>query len=468
MKTPPRLRSRTCRGRRPSSLPSRLATLIPAAVLAALSFPGGPGALAAQEPALALVGARLVPIAGPEVEDGVLVVQGGRIVAVGPRASTSIPAGAEVRDVSGMWIMPGLVDTHSHLGRGDGGDRSSPIQPDARILDGLDVRDPGIRKAMAGGLTAINVMPGSGHLLSGQTVYLKLRGGNTVNDLLFCRDPLREICGGMKMANGTNPIGAAPFPGTRGRAAALVREEFRKAEDYRDRMALADPSRRPSRDLRMEALVEVLDGRRIVHAHSHRHDDILSMLRLQEEFGYRLVLHHLSDAHLAAGAIAAAGILGASILAPDAPGGKEEALNAGFDGGAALERAGVDVAFHTDDGITDSRFFRRLGGMYVRYGMSREKALEAMTLAGARMMGLEDRIGSLEPGKDADFILVDGDPLSVYSHVQETWVEGRRVFHRDDPADRVFAVGGEGAARGQEYWSHFGHGVITLEDWNRR
>ncbi len=453
--------------RRRTLLPSPLQRLC---ILLAAVLPLGllPGITGAQERPLALVGARLVPIAGPELEDGVLVVDRGRIVAVGPRAGTPIPEGAEVREVPGMWIMPGLVDTHSHLGRGDGGDRSTPIQPDARILDVVDVRDPGFRKALAGGLTSVNVMPGSGHLISGQTVYLKLRGGSTVHDLLFCSDPSTEICGGLKMANGTNSIGAAPFPGTRGRSAALLREEFAKAREYRERMRDADTTRRPPVDLRMEALVEVLDGRRIVHAHTHRHDDILTMLRLQEEFGYPVVLHHLADGHLVADEIAAAGILGASIVAPDAPGGKEEALNAGFETGEALERAGVRVAFHTDDGITDSRFFRRLGGMYVRWGMSREGALEALTLAGARMMGLEERIGSLEPGKDADFILLDGDPLSVYTHVQETWVEGRRVFDRSDPADHLFAVGGVGAARGAEYWGDLLHGVITLDSWNRR
>lgn len=425
------------------SLRSMTSLLLPLALLCGWA-PGASG----QERPLALVGARILPIASAPIEDGVLVVQDGRVVAVGPRRGTTIPDDAEVRDVAGLWIMPGLVDTHSHLGRTDGGDRSFPMQPEARVLDGLDAREPGIRKAMAGGLTTVNIMPGSGHLISGQTVYVKLRGAATVDGLLFCQDPLQDICGGLKMANGTNPMGAPPFPGTRGRAAALVREEFRKAVEYRDRVRSGEqePSRATSRDLRMELLGEVLDGRRIVHMHSHRHDDILSALRLQEEFGYRLVLHHLSDGHLVADEIAANGA-SASILAPDAPGGKEEALNASFAGGVVLEEAGIPVAFHTDDGITDSRFFRRLAGMYVRHGMSREGALEALTLAGARMLGLEDRVGSLESGKDADFILLDGDPLSVYTHVQETWVEGRRVFDLSDPADRAFAVGGSGATR---------------------
>ncbi len=416
------------------------------AVLAFLVLPPGP--ITAQEELHAFVGAHLLPIVGPEVEDGVLLVRGTRIEAMGPRSEVVIPTDAQVHDLSGRWLMPGLVDTHSHLGRGDGGDRSSPLHPDVRILDALDARDPGLRKALAGGITTVNVMPGSGLLISGQTAYLKLRGGRTIYDLLFCEDPLTEVCGGLKMANGTNPIGAAPMPATRARSAALVRAEFLKAREYRDRLQAAgdDPSQQPPRDLKMETLVEVLEGRRIVHNHTHRHDDVLTALRLREEFGYTVVLHHVSDAHLVADEIAAAGVA-SSIVAPDSPGGKEEALRSGFSAGAALERAGAAVGFHSDDSITDSRLFRRLGGMSVRYGMSREGALAGLTLAGARMLGLEDRVGSLEPGKDADFIILNGDPLSVYSHVEETWVEGRKVFDRSRLVDRAYAEGGPDASR---------------------
>jgi len=420
--------------------------LFPLAFLAMLTLPPGP--IAAQEELHAFVGAHLLPIVGPEVEDGVLLVRGTRIEAMGPRSEVAIPTDAQLHDLTGRWLMPGLVDTHSHLGRGDGGDRSSPLHPDVRILDALDARDPGFRKALAGGITTVNVMPGSGLLISGQTAYLKLRGGRTIYDLLFCGDPLTEVCGGLKMANGTNPIGSAPMPGTRARSAALVRAEFLKAREYRNRLQAAgdDPSQQPARDLKMETLVEVLEGRRIVHNHTHRHDDVLTALRLREEFGYTVVLHHVSDAHLVADEIAAAGVA-SSIVAPDSPGGKEEALRSGFAAGAALERAGAAVGFHTDDSITDSRLFRRLGGMSVRYGMSREGALAGLTLAGARMLGLEDRVGSLEPGKDADFIILNGDPLSVYSHVEETWVEGRKVFDRSRPVDRAYAEGGPDASR---------------------
>lgn len=404
--------------------------------------------LAAQERPHAFRGATILPITGPAIANGVLVVQGGRITAVGD-ASTPVPAGAQLHDVTGKTIMPGLVDTHSHIGGGDGGDRSAPMHPSVRILDTLDPRDDGILKARAGGVTTVNVMPGSGLLMSGQTAYLKLRDGVAIRDLVFCRDLTRDVCGGLKMANGTNPRGDAPHPGTRARAAALVREKFVRAQEYREKIRTAggDPRRVSPRDLELETLAEVLDGKRVVHFHTHRADDILTALRLREEFGFRMVLQHVSEAWKVADDIARAQVP-ASIIVIDSPGGKLETLELRNENGAALERAGALVGYHTDDGITDSRFFLRSAAFGVRHGMSRQRALEAMTIAGAKMMDVADRVGSLERGKDADFIVLSGDPLSVYTHVEQTWVEGRPVFDRANPAHRGYAMGGFDVFRG--------------------
>jgi imidazolonepropionase-like amidohydrolase len=391
-------------------------------------------------------GATLYPITESSIENGVLVVQDGVIQAVGTEGTVDVPRGAVEHDVAGKVIMPGLVDTHSHVGRVEGGDGSVPLHPGVRSLDAVDVRHSSINRARAGGITTVNVMPGSGHLMSGQTTHLKLRNGDIINDLLLCDNPLTDICGGMKMANGTNPQDDdRAFPGTRARSAALARELFVEAQAYRQKMEQAadDPDEMPERDLGMEALVEVLNGERTVHFHTHRHDDILTALRLKEEFGFNVVLHHVSEAWKVADEIAAANVP-SSIIVLDSPGGKQEAVDIRFENGAVLEEAGADVAYHTDDLITDSRLFLRSAAFGVRAGMSREAALEAMTLAGARMLGLDDRTGSLEEGKDADFIVLSGDPLSVYTHVEETWVEGENVFDRADPDDRPYATGGYG------------------------
>jgi imidazolonepropionase-like amidohydrolase len=335
------------------------------------------------------------------------------------------------------------------VGGGFGGDASGPIQPDVRILDSINVRDSGFRKCRAGGLTTLNIMPGSGHLLSGQTIYAKLRQASTIDDLLY-RDATGRPLGGMKMANGTNSQKEPPFPGTRSKSAALVRQKFLKALDYRRKVEAAkgDETKLPDRDLEMEGLLDVLDGRVVVHHHAHRADDIMTVLRLRDEFGFKVVLHHVSEAWKIPAALAKAQAA-CSVIVVDSPGGKIEAMDMSLATGAILERAGVACAFHTDDPVTDSRLFLRTAALGVRAGMSRDKALEALTLAGARMLELQDRIGSLEVGKDADLVVLSGDPLSVRTKVLQTWVEGRKVFDRDDPEDRLFAVGGFGASRDQ-------------------
>ena len=396
----------------------------------------------------AFVNARIIPINGAPIDQGILLVQDGKIRAVGDARTVRLSSDVERIDMAGKTIMPGLVDTHSHIGGGSGADGSAPIQPDVRILDGINARSISLQRAQAGGITTVNVMPGSGHLDSGQTLYLKLRDGAVKIDDLLIFGADGRYAGGIKFANGTNSIraGGGNFPGTRAKSAALVREQFIKAQDYRDKIRKAgtDATKLPPRDLAMETLVEVLDGKRMVHFHTHRHDDILTALRLQKEFGFRIVLQHVSEAWKVADEIAKAKAP-ASIIFIDAPGGKLETMDISLTNGAALEKAGALVGFHTDDGITDSRWFLRSGGLAVRAGMSREKALYALTMANAIMLDLGDRVGSLEAGKDADFIVLSGDPLSVYTHVLQTWVEGKKVFDRSDPKDYLLAIGGKGA-----------------------
>ena len=430
---------------------SRLtAALLPVAMLALLA-----GLASAQVAPVAVVGAHIIPITGPEIPRGVLIVHNGKIVAVGDESAVTIPADATRIDAVGKFIMPGLVDTHIHIGGVGGGDRSSTLAPEVRVLDSINVMDSGFRRAVAGGLTTVNIMPGSGHLMSGQTIYTKLRqpGGNPpkrIEDLFIKGDDGKPMWG-LKMANGTNMLGEPPFSGTRGKSAALVRERFIKAQEYKAKIAAAngDPEKLPARDLGLEAMVEVLDGKRIVHHHTHRTDDIMTVLRLKKEFGFRVVLHHVSEAWKIADEIAAAKVPVSAIVI-DSPGGKLEAADLVIETGGVLEKAGVNVAFHTDDWITDCRLFLRSAGLAVRAGMSRPGALRALTLAGAEMLDLQSRVGSLEAGKDADFIILSADPLSVYAKVEQTWVEGGKVFDRSLESDRLFSTGGFGAGRDQE------------------
>lgn len=413
---------------------------------------------AGQADPIAFTGARVMPVTSDPIDNGVFVIEGDKIVAVGAEGDVRIPRNAEVIDVSGQVIVPGFVDTHSHIGEPAGADRSAPIQPEARVMDSLNVRDAGFKRALAGGITSVNIMSGSGHLMSGQTLYVKLREGNDITAIAYKTDD-GSVHGGMKMANGTNPRRDPPFPGTRAKSAALVRQRYIAAQEYRAKLEAAedDPSKMPDRDLGMDALVEVLNGDRIVHHHTHRHDDVMTVLRLQEEFGFRVVLHHVSEAHRVANEIAAANAP-VSLILIDSPGGKLEAQFSDLNSAPALEQAGASVSFHTDDYISDSRLYMRQAGLGVRAGMTPAFALRSLTLAGAEMMDLGDRIGSLDPGKDADFVILSGEPISVYTRVLETWVEGQKRFDIDDPDDRAVAEGGFGVLHPSVMTDFHGYG----------
>lgn len=419
---------------------SRQLWLAGAAIAAAAA---GASPAAAQDRAIAFTGARILTMAGEAVEDGTLVIKDGKILAVG--ANVAIPADAERRDAKGRVIMPGIVDTHSHIGQVAGADGSGPIQPDVRAMDSIDPMSSTIAKARAGGVTTANIMPGSGHLMSGQTFYMKLRKGRTIENIAFQMKDGAAL-GGMKMANGTNPMGGSGFPGTRAKSAALVREVLTEAKAY----CAGD---RKKRDIGKEALCEVLSGERLVHFHSHRADDIMTVLRLKQEFGFNVLLQHGTETWKIADELAKAGVPVSNITL-DAPGGKLETMDLRMDNAGILERAGVLVSIHSDDAIVDSRMMLREAALAVRGGMSRDGALKALTINGARQMKLDARVGSLEPGKDADFLVLDGDPLSAYSHVLETWVEGDKLFDRSKPEDLLMATGGFGAGSPMDVAHH--------------
>lgn len=399
--------------------------------------------VAAQERPVAITGARILTMAGEPIENGTLVIKDGKILAVG--ANVAVPADAERIAADGRVIMPGIVDTHSHIGQVAGADGSGPIQPDVRAMDSIDPMSPSVDKARAGGVTTANIMPGSGHLMSGQTFYMKLRKGRTIEDVAFQMKDGAAL-GGMKMANGTNPMGRSGFPGTRGKSAALVREVLTEAKAY----CSGD---RKVRDLAKEALCEVLAGERLVHFHSHRADDIMTAVRLKQEFGFDMLIQHGTETWKIAAELAKAGVPVSNITL-DAPGGKLETMDLRMDNAGILERAGVLVSIHSDDAIVDSRMLLREAALAVRGGMSRDGALRALTINGARQMKLDARVGSLEAGKDADFMVLDGDPLSTYTHVLETWVEGAKLFDRSRPEDLLMATGGFGAGSPMEASHH--------------
>lgn len=401
-------------------------------------------------------GARIHTVAGPVIENGVLVIADGKIVAVGDARTTPLAADATIHDVSGKTIIPGLVDSHSHLGVAsrphvpsniDGNERTGAVQSIVRAIDSINALDPGIRMAQAGGVTTANIMPGSGNVIGGQTAYVKLRG-DTIDEMLIEAD---GVLGGLKMANGENPKRYGQRnkePMTRMKVAAMQRTEFMKARDYmrvwerfREKQAAGDEASRPDIDLRLEPLVEVLQGKRTVHFHTHRADDILTVLRLRREFGFELVIQHGTEGYKVLKQIAAARVP-VSMTIVDSPGGKAEVVDFVESCGRELTEAGVPVHVNTDDPVTGSRFFLRTAAATLRGGLDPATALKAITLHPAQAMHLSHRVGSLEPGKDADFVILSGEPFSIYTRVLETWIDGNRVFDLSDNRQRLYQTGG--------------------------
>ncbi len=385
-----------------------------------------------------------------------------------------MPAGARIHNLDGKVVIPGLVDTHSHIGiyprpaveaHQDGNEMTGAVQAGIRALDAIWPDDPGIRMALTGGVTTANIMPGSGNVIGGQTLYVKLRPGPITNMMVQPGTPE----GGLKMANGENPKRAYGSknqpPATRMRLAAMQREQFIKALDYRRKWqayrnalekAKANPPAQgkdakpdtqakeltePEHDLALESLVEVLDRKRTVHFHSHRSDDIMTVARLADEFGFEVVLQHGTEAYKVADELARRKIP-VSLTIPDSPGGKLEVDDLIEQNAAILEKAGVKLAINTDDFITESRFLLRTASLAMRGGLSEASALKALTLSPAEMLHLEKRIGSIEPGKDADFVVLSGRPFSVYSQVLQTFIEGQKRYDRSDATQGNYAVGG--------------------------
>ena len=402
-------------------------------------------------------GARILTAEDQNYDPGAMVVEDGKITAIGPADQIQNPAGAKVVDLSGKVVIPGLVDTHSHLGvhsrphvpsNSDGNEMTGPVQSVVRALDAVNPFDPGFRMALAGGVTTANVMPGSGNVIGGQTVYIKLRG-HTAEQMWIAAD---GVLGGLKMANGENPKrsygGKGQAPGTRMKVAALQRRAFveareyqRKWEAYRQKNEAGEEAEPPARNLELEPLVEVLEGKRTVHFHTHRADDIMTTLRLAEEFGFELVVQHGTEGYKVAEELARRKVP-VSMTVVDSPGGKAEVVDFIEECGAQLSAQGVKVLINTDDSITESRFFLRTAAIPVRGGLSEELALKAITLYSAQAMHLDQQLGSLAAGKDADFVVLSGAPFSVYTRVLATYLDGKQVFDLEDDEQARYQTGG--------------------------
>jgi imidazolonepropionase-like amidohydrolase len=395
--------------------------------------PGGQEVSAAPADPFALVGGRVVPVAGAPVEDGVVLVRDGRIEAVG--RGLRVPEGVERVEVAGKVVLPGLVDAHTHLGvheEGDGwagqdtNELTDPVTPQVRALDAINPGDLGFADAVAGGVLTVNVNPGSGNPIGGQTAALAT-AGRTVDDMSL-RAP-----SGMKSALGENPKRVygerQQLPSTRLGTAAVIRDALVKTANY---LAKADHGGDEpfERDLRWEALALVLRGEIPWRQHCHRADDIATALRLADEFGYRLVVDHGTEAVLLADRLAERGVpvlIGPLLTSRS----KVELRNRSLANPGRLAAAGVELGIITDHPVVPIHLLHVQAALAVREGLDPAAALRAVTLVPARVLGLDDRLGSLEPGKHATLAVWSGDPLDARTRVEAAWIEGRQVYRTD-------------------------------------
>jgi imidazolonepropionase-like amidohydrolase len=396
---------------------------------------------------IAITGGYVVPVEGDPIEGGTVLIVDGKIAAVGG-PDLKPPPGVEVIDAAGRWVLPGLVDAHTHLGAREEGEGwaghdtnelTGPVQPHVRVLDAINPADEGFRDAIGGGVLTAGITPGSGNPIGGQTVAVRC-WGRTVDDMVL-RSPA-----GMKSALGENPkrvLGDRRVnPSSRLGTAAAIRTAFIDTLNYlqKDQNPAERSDVPPSRDLKLEALGRVLRREIPWRQHCHRADDIATALRLAAEFGYDLVIDHGTEGYLIADEIAAAGVpvvTGPLITARS----KVELRNRTMANPGLLAAAGITVAIATDHPVVPVHLLIVQAALAVREGLDRETALRAVTLHPARIMRVDDRIGSLAPGKDGDVVLWSGDPFDIMSRVEAAYIAGRQIYRYDYTArSGVFAA----------------------------
>lgn len=393
---------------------------------------------------VAIVNAYIVPVAGDPIENGTVLIQDGKIAAVGPDADVEIPDGVRTVDASGKWVLPGFIESHGHVGiheeaNGPAGDDTNelttPNTAAVRAIDAINIDDEGFRDALSGGVTSIVVKPGSGNPIGGQTVAIKSWGGRTIDEQV-----LREAVS-VKSALGENPKrvygGKNVTPSTRLGVAMIIREAFVDAQNYRAQRDDAEKEGKPfARDLGKETLVRVLDGELAWDQHTHRHDDIATAMRLADEFGYRLVINHGTEAHKLADVIAERDI--PVIFGPMFTSrSKVELRDRAIANLAKIAAAGVRVAITTDHPVVPINFLVHQASLAVKEGLPRETALEALTVNPASFLKLDDRVGSLTPGLDGDVVVWSGDPLDVNSRAERVFIDGAEVYRWEDGAGVV-------------------------------
>ncbi len=375
---------------------------------------------------LAITNAKIFDGTGKKYENANLLIQDGKIQSLGEE----LEIGEEytVIDAAGKIVTPGLIDVHTHLGVHEEGvgkegqdfnETSAAATAQVRAIDGINPMEKGLEDARRFGITTVQVMPGSANVIGGEMIVLKTAG--QIIDEMVIRNP-----SGLKAATGENPKrfhgGKGIMPTTRMGVAAILREKFIEAQSYIENRKAGKADRK----LELENIAKVLNKEIPLRVHAHRADDIITILRLKREFGFDLTIEHCTEGHLIAPFIAKHKVR-VSVGPTMSSRSKVELADKGWHTLPALAEEGIAFSLTTDHPVVGIEHLMTSAILAVKNGLSEEQALEAITINAARHLGVEDRVGSLEPGKDADFVIWSGDPFDLRSSVEETYINGERV-----------------------------------------
>ncbi len=374
--------------------------------------------------------ARILTMADADYERGDILIDGGKIRAVG--VDLPVPEGTETLDAAGLWALPGFIDAHCHLGMwedgmgfegADGNEDTDPVTPHLRAIDAINPVDPCFREAREAGITTACTGPGSANVLGGQFAAVKTYG-DRIDDMVL-KAPLA-----LKAAFGENPKRVyhdqKKSPSTRMATAATLREALVAADEYHKKQGT---DKQPDRDLKLEALGWVLEGKVPMKIHAHRADDILTAVRIAREFGIDYSIEHCTEGYLIAEHLKRDGVK--VILGPLlSERSKIELRNLTYEAPRKLAQAGIEFALMTDHPVIPLQYLPVTAALAVREGLDERTALKAITINAARIVGIADRVGSLEAGKDADIALFDGNPLDFRVKTQRVFIDGREVFCR--------------------------------------
>ena len=367
------------------------------------------------------------------LKDGVILIEDGRIKAIGE--NIEIPEGVEVYDYGDKTVLPGLIDAHTHLGIGEEGigwegrdynETTSPITPELRAIDAINPADLGLEDARKSGITSVMVAPGSANVIGGECLAMKTTG-EYVDDMII-KNPV-----GIKAAFGENPKRVyseqKKSPSTRMAVAAEMRKVFMETEDYIKNKENKENDKDDSfkRDIKFESLARVISGEMPLKTHAHRADDIMTALRIAEEFSIDLTIEHCTEGHKVAERLAEAGvpaIVGPSLTTRS----KVEVKDRDFKTAAVLAKAGVKVALMSDHPVIPVDNLMVYAALAVKAGLERNEAYKAVTINPAEILGINDRVGSLEAGKDADLVVYAGDPLDIAANVDAVYISGDKIY----------------------------------------